>query len=132
MSPSTYTEAVEREDAAIAAIKEFAQANQDALRAIWHWGDGDGGGVLEIIAKEIGVVRAWERARRPKGYTKAAISSALRTQVFERDAYRCVACGGHRDLTCDHVHPESKGGPTTLENLQTMCRPCNSKKGVRA
>ncbi len=46
--------------------------------------------------------------------------------------YRCVSCGGFKDLTCDHIHPESKGGPTTLDNLQTMCRPCNSKKGVRA
>lgn len=64
-------------------------------------------------------------------YVKAKISRSLAKAVFERDAYRCVTCGDHRDLTCDHIHPESLGGPTTLENLQTMCRPCNSRKGAR-
>jgi len=132
VTASDYQEAIAAEESAIAAIKDFARANSAGLRLVWGWGDGDGGGVLEIIAKEIGVVRAWERPRRPKGYTKAVISSALRTEVFERDAYRCVACGGYKDLSCDHIHPESKGGPTTMDNLQTMCRPCNSKKGVRA
>ena len=62
-------------------------------------------------------------------YHKAKISQRLRTQVFERDAYRCVICGSHRDLAADHIHPESKGGEARFENLQTMCRPCNSKKG---
>lgn len=61
---------------------------------------------------------------------KAVIGQALRTQVFERDAYRCRHCGGFKDLTADHVEPESKGGQTTLANLQTLCRSCNSKKGV--
>lgn len=61
---------------------------------------------------------------------KAKISAGLRREVYERDAYRCVTCGGHTDLSLDHIIPESKGGPTTSENLQTMCRPCNSAKGV--
>jgi hypothetical protein len=34
-------------------------------------------------------------------------------------------------LSADHVIPESKGGPTTLENLQTLCMRCNLKKGVK-
>lgn len=32
-------------------------------------------------------------------------------------------------MTKDHIVPRSKGGPTTLENLQTMCSICNGKKG---
>jgi len=67
--------------------------------------------------------------RRP--YQKAKISRRLSKAVFERDAYRCVTCANHVDLTCDHIIPESMGGPTELDNLQTMCRPCNSKKGAR-
>lgn len=69
-----------------------------------------------------------ERTIRPPG--KAKIPASLRTEVYERDAYRCVTCGGHTALSLDHIIPESKGGPTTSENLQTMCRPCNSSKGV--
>lgn len=66
--------------------------------------------------------------RRP---TKAVIPHHLRQAVYERDLYRCRHCGTHLDLTIDHVIAESLGGPTTFENLQTLCRPCNSMKGTR-
>lgn len=59
------------------------------------------------------------------------IPDDLRRAIYERDEYRCVYCGSDRDLTCDHVVPVSKGGATTLENLATACRPCNSKKKDR-
>lgn len=32
-------------------------------------------------------------------------------------------------MTKDHIVPRSKGGPDKLENYQTMCQPCNSRKG---
>lgn len=31
----------------------------------------------------------------------------------------------------DHVHPFSKGGKTQLDNLQTLCQPCNAGKAGR-
>lgn len=31
----------------------------------------------------------------------------------------------------DHIKPESWGGETSLDNLQTLCRSCNSKKNNR-
>jgi len=34
------------------------------------------------------------------------------------------------DLECDHILPLAKGGSTSMENLQTLCRSCNRKKGV--
>lgn len=37
---------------------------------------------------------------------------------------------GHEVLmTKDHVIPKSKGGTNTDDNYQTMCSPCNNKKG---
>lgn len=64
-------------------------------------------------------------------YQKKKIDGNLRRKVFERDAYRCKHCDGWEDLCADHVVAESKGGPTTLDNLQTLCRSCNSRKGVK-
>jgi len=62
---------------------------------------------------------------------KEKIPHSLRVQVYERDMYRCVYCGSHKDLTLDHAYPESLGGIATLENLVTSCRTCNAKKGAK-
>jgi hypothetical protein len=64
-------------------------------------------------------------------YRKQPIPSDLRWAVWERDDFTCRECGTRRDLSVDHIVPESKGGAMTPENLQTLCRPCNSRKGAR-
>jgi len=70
--------------------------------------------------------------QRIPSYQKAEISHRLAKRVFERDKYRCSRCSTWLDLTCDHIIPESKGGATTLANLQTLCRRCNSRKGRKS
>lgn len=64
--------------------------------------------------------------------TKTVIPEGLRWEVFERDGHKCKHCGSGRWLRADHIVPECRGGPTTLDNLQTLCRSCNSRKGARA
>lgn len=64
-------------------------------------------------------------------YQKGPIRPSLRTQVYERDGYRCVECHDWHNLSIDHIYPERLGGPTALDNLQTLCRSCNSRKGDR-
>lgn len=59
------------------------------------------------------------------------IDPKLRQRIYERDGYRCVTCGAIDQLTLDHIYPWSLGGPDTEENLQTLCQPCNSRKGAR-
>jgi len=54
-----------------------------------------------------------------------------RQRVYERDGWACVRCGAVDDLTLDHKHPRSLGGAHTEDNLQTLCRSCNSRKGAR-
>ena len=71
----------------------------------------------------------WTARRKAK--RKDVITQTLRTQVFERDQYRCINCDSHEKLCADHIYPESKGGATTLENLQTLCQSCNSSKGTK-
>jgi hypothetical protein len=79
----------------------------------WHWARG----------KRLG--------ERKPSVNRPKIPHALRADVYERDGYRCLHCGTPDALTLDHIHPFSLGGPDTFENLQTLCRRCNSKKGAR-
>lgn len=69
-----------------------------------------------------------EREPRP---SRSKPSTAMRTKVFERDMYRCVSCGTHKDLSLDHIIAVANGGSNEEENLQTLCSPCNSSKGKR-
>jgi hypothetical protein len=74
-------------------------------------------------------------AARPRSNTsKRTIPLRLRYEVMKRDQFRCVTCGRTpatspgTKLHVDHLHPESRGGPTTPENLRTLCEDCNLGK----
>ena len=75
--------------------------------------------------------------RKAKGASKAksrTISDKLRYTVLKRDNFKCCACGASPakdpsvELHIDHIIPWSKGGETSLENLQTLCSRCNIGK----
>jgi 5-methylcytosine-specific restriction endonuclease McrA len=42
--------------------------------------------------------------------------------------YRCVRCGTTGPLERDHVIPVYMGGNDTIENIQPLCRLCNTSK----
>lgn len=46
----------------------------------------------------------------------------------KRYNYCCAICGEKKPLTVDHIIPLSKGGSDYIENIQPLCRNCNSKK----
>jgi 5-methylcytosine-specific restriction endonuclease McrA len=56
----------------------------------------------------------------------------LRRDVLLRDGHRCVSCGdGALDgarLEVDHILPVAAGGRDELDNLQVLCKSCNSGK----
>lgn len=56
---------------------------------------------------------------------------SLKPRVFERDGGLCLRCGSNGPLCGDHVMPRSKGGETSMDNLQTLCLRCNNVKGVK-
>ncbi|MBO5188766.1 MAG: HNH endonuclease [Alistipes sp.] len=69
-----------------------------------------------------------------KHTTKREPSARLKVQVLMRDGNRCRLCGvecndGLHNIHFDHIIPWSKGGETTLENLQVLCSDCNLAKG---
>lgn len=66
--------------------------------------------------------------------TSRDINLRLRFLVMKRDNFKCCVCGRSPataqglELQVDHIKPWTKGGETTLENLQTLCRDCNLGK----
>lgn len=64
-------------------------------------------------------------------FKKEKVPGNMRWSIWERDNFTCKQCGSRRDLTIDHILAEANGGPTILDNLQTLCRRCNSRKGSR-
>lgn len=59
---------------------------------------------------------------------RMVITEKLRNKIFDRDDNRCLVCGALENLQIDYRIPFSKGGKTTIDNLQTLCRKCNMKK----
>lgn len=60
-----------------------------------------------------------------------SIPQQVKIAVWQRDRGRCVQCGSDQYLEYDHVIPWSKGGASSMENLQLLCRRCNALKGDR-
>ncbi|SRR6266404_2528194 len=58
------------------------------------------------------------------------IPEHLKRAVNARDGKKCRNCGVETEFVqYDHIFPYDLGGPTTLENLQTLCPTCNTSKG---
>lgn len=49
-------------------------------------------------------------------------------ELCKRYNHRCLACGKDEPLTADHVVPLSKGGTSNIDNIQPLCKSCNSRK----
>jgi stress response protein SCP2 len=59
------------------------------------------------------------------------IPQDVRLAVWQRDGASCVQCQAREYLEYDHIIPHSRGGASTLANVQLLCRNCNLKKGDR-
>jgi 5-methylcytosine-specific restriction endonuclease McrA len=71
------------------------------------------------------------RNRTPAQQARLGISREQRHRIYRRDNYQCRNCGRRHDLTIDHVMPLARNvRPTyTDDELVTLCRSCNSRKG---
>lgn len=80
------------------------------------------------------IVKQCRTTKISKHKTSRNPSWRLRFLVNRKDNFACRACGrspaNERGvvLHVDHIVPWSKGGETTLENLQTLCEVCNLGK----
>lgn len=66
-----------------------------------------------------------------KHKTKREPNSRLKVQVLMRDGNKCRLCGiivTGENIHFDHIKPWSRGGETTLDNLQVLCAEHNLAK----
>lgn len=57
-----------------------------------------------------------------------------KSKLLRRDRFTCAYCGdcfAEQDLQCEHIVPESRGGPWSWMNLVAACAPCNLAKANR-
>ncbi len=57
------------------------------------------------------------------------IPTQVRAEVWDRDQGKCQNCGSTYALQFDHKKAFAKGGKTSVENMQLLCRNCNQRKG---
>jgi len=73
-----------------------------------------------------------DRARRRKAIIeKITLKDWIRIKLNYKNS--CSSCGRREPdikLTVDHIIPIIKGGKHSLDNIQPLCRSCNSKKHV--
>jgi 5-methylcytosine-specific restriction endonuclease McrA len=100
----------------------------------WQWGDGYGGYIFECLDQLAERDGRGSYTARPTSHItreRSRVTPAVRKRVMERDAFRCLVCGTHLDLVVDHIVALANGGTSDFDNLQTLCQPCNARKGAR-
>lgn len=56
----------------------------------------------------------------------------LRDMFFNSYGKGCKYCDRKmtlKNMVCDHIVPLTKGGESTVKNLQLICKSCNTRKG---
>jgi len=84
---------------------------------------------VDVVSREEARIRHHER-RTHLGFTPRPYTPEEWQALCDRHDNRCARCGSDEPLTVDHIIPVSKGGLNNIENIQPLCRSCNSSKGV--
>ena len=60
-----------------------------------------------------------------------AFTPQMKREAYERQNGICIKCGkqfNFDEMEADHITPWSKGGKTSADNCQMLCKTCNRKK----
>lgn len=65
---------------------------------------------------------------RRKQASRKTSNKKFREKIFLSKWYNCSKCWSNKDITIDHIVPVKKWWSDEINNLQIMCRSCNSSK----
>lgn len=77
-------------------------------------------------------------SRKKRSYSNGGkISEAVKLELIAKQGDSCNFCGEEnlaesRKISFDHIIPFDRGGSGDINNLQILCRSCNSIKGTRS
>lgn len=116
---------VRHKDKENARCRQWAKDNPDKNRALSaKWWSGQS---AEYRHHYMANLKGRERA----GGGNVTLGEWL--DIKRRFGNTCPACGSTtRPLTMDHIIPVAAGGIHAAENIQPLCRSCNSRKNRRA
>ncbi len=90
-------------------------------------------GVFHRLMKKSSSLRSTLKKRSKEYEVEFNISLAIIRELFLSNyGSPCKYCDSVldvRNMVCDHVVPLSCGGPSTVRNLEMICRRCNTRKG---
>lgn len=102
-------------------IKKFRQENPNYHRDY----------VREWSRRNPDKIKVQESARRAAKRSGGRFTVAEWVAMKQRYDYHCLRCGRREPeikLSADHVIPLSKGGMNTIDNIQPLCKSCNTAK----
>ena len=77
--------------------------------------------------RTLALSRAW---RAQQLGSEGFISSEEWNNLLEKYGHHCLSCDDP-DVTMDHIIPLQLGGRHHIQNIQPLCRSCNTSKGTR-
>lgn len=122
--------------AEIASVMEWRGEPGTLFDALLWCGDPGAAGFLEWKGGRL-LIHDWHQGRPSRGLAGVirrawyAVAAHAGPAVFRRDDYTCRLCGRRGGpLEVDHIVPVARGGENDPDNLQTLCRGCNRRKGA--
>jgi 5-methylcytosine-specific restriction endonuclease McrA len=120
--------------------RRWFQAHRERIRELnrqWRLSHGEQARIIrrrsEQANLEVGRIRKHRRRAKKKG--NAGTFTVQEWHALKaKYSHRCLACLWQEpeiQLHQDHVIPINKGGANTIDNIQPLCRECNSRKGTR-
>lgn len=109
----------------------------DGLRDLYRYEFIDTGQykkAIRFVLSNVKIQKRYERKRcddRRKIASRYISRSDIREEVFKLHGRRCLCCGATKTLSMDHIIPVVSGGKDEVENLQPLCRTCNSTKNSK-